>query len=59
MGAGIATMLGAGQAGVRIPTDTRNVSLLQDIQTGPGAHRAFYKMSKGVLAHDQTCPSWC
>jgi len=51
-------MLGAGHVGVRIPTDTRNVSLLRDIQTGPGAHRPFYKMSNGALAHDQTCPSW-
>jgi hypothetical protein len=34
--------LRAGRSGVRIPTEARDFSLLQDVQTGPGAHPPFF-----------------
>ena len=45
-----ATVLEAGRKGVRIPAGSRDFSLLQNVQTGPGARRASYLMSTGALS---------
>jgi hypothetical protein len=38
------TKLGAGQSGVRNPAGARNLSVLQNAQTGLQAHPAAYSM---------------
>jgi hypothetical protein len=35
---------------VPIPLEIRNVSLLQNVQFGSGAHAVFYSMGIGVLS---------
>jgi hypothetical protein len=44
------TRLRARRSGVRIPATTRYFPLLQNAQTGSGAHPASYLMSTGVLS---------
>jgi hypothetical protein len=34
-------------AGVRLPTGVRDVPILRSVQTGSGAHPAFYPMGTG------------
>ena len=46
----IATVLQAGRNGVRIPAGTRQFSLLQNVQTGSGAHQAYYLMGTEALS---------
>jgi hypothetical protein len=46
----IITMLRAGGSGVRITLGARNVSLLQNVQAGSGAHPASYSMGTGILS---------
>jgi hypothetical protein len=41
---GIVTRLRAGRSGVRIPVEARDFSLLQNVQTGSGAHPASYSV---------------
>ena len=45
-----ATRLQVGLPGFRIPVRTRDFSLLQNAQKGPGAHPAFYSIGTGVLS---------
>ena len=44
------TGLHAGQSGVRITTGVINCSLLQNLQTGSEAHRAFYSMGTRTIS---------
>ena len=44
------TRLRAGQSGVWIAVGEINCSLLQNLQTDSGAHRAFYSMGTGVIS---------
>jgi len=46
----IASVLQAGRNGVRIPAGTRDFFLLQNVQTGSGAHRASYLMGTEALS---------
>ena len=45
----VATTLRAGQSKVRIPLGARDFSLLQNFQTGPGAHAASSLMGTGFF----------
>jgi hypothetical protein len=46
----IVTTLWTGCSGVRIPIGARDFTLLQNIQTGQGAHLVFYSVGIGVLS---------
>ena len=45
-----ATTLQAGRSGVRIPVGERDFVLLQNVQTGCGAHTASYSVGTEVLS---------
>ena len=51
------TRLWAGWSWVRIPAGTRDLSLLQSIQTGSGSHPVSYWMGTGVLSVGWS--GWC
>ena len=53
---GIAIRLWAGRPGVRIPTDARDFSLLQNVQTDSGAHLTFYSAGMGFICPGFICP---
>jgi len=46
----IANRLRTGQPGARIPVKKTDFSLLQNIQTGSGAHLGSYSLGTGVLS---------
>ena len=47
---GVVTRLWAAQSRVPIFTRAPDLSLLQNVQTGSGAHSASYSMGNGVLS---------
>jgi hypothetical protein len=47
---GIATRLRTGRSGARIPVETSEFSLLQNVQIGFGPHPASYSVGTGVLS---------
>ena len=46
-------------SGVRIPEKARDFSLLQNVQTGSGAHPASYSLGTGVLHRVKAVRTWC
>ena len=47
---GMATRLRVVRPGFRIPVEAKDFSVIQNVQTGSGAHPAFYTMGTGVIS---------
>ena len=47
---GIVTRLQVGQSRAQIPVWARDLSFLQNVQTGPGTHPAKYSVGTGVIS---------
>jgi hypothetical protein len=55
----VVTRLEAGQSGVSKPAEARDLSLLQNIQTGCGAHPPSYSMGAGgSFFQDTVARTW-